>query len=148
MTHKEQALLLFSEKFHCSQAVLAAFAPECGLSREQALKLACFGSGMRHGEVCGACTGALMVLGLRFGQTDKEDLVSRQRANAVNDAMMERFAEKGGSYLCNELLGCDVKTEEGVLYAREHKLFTEFCPKMVALAVDLLEEIIGEYEAV
>ena len=54
MTHKEKALEYFGRKFHCSQAVLAAYASECGLTEEQALKLgACFGSGMRKGEVCG-----------------------------------------------------------------------------------------------
>lgn len=39
MTHKETALDYFGRKFHCSQSVLAAFAPECGLTEEQALKL-------------------------------------------------------------------------------------------------------------
>ena len=39
MTHKEKALQLFADKFHCSQAVLAAFAGECGITEEQALKL-------------------------------------------------------------------------------------------------------------
>lgn len=143
MTHKEKALQYFSDKFHCSQSVLAAFAPELGLTEEQALKLgACFGAGMRKGEVCGACTGALMVLGLMYGQSDKDDLESRMRANKVNDEMMNGFAEKNGSYICNELLGCDIRTEEGVKEAREKGLFTKFCPKMVAAAVDVLEEII------
>ena len=77
MTHKETALDYFGRKFHCSQSVLAAFAPECGLTEEQALKLgACFGSGMRKGEVCGACVGALMVLGALYGQYDKADPIS------------------------------------------------------------------------
>ena len=144
MTHKERALQYFSDKFHCSQAVLAAFAPELGITEEQALRLgACFGSGMRRGEVCGACTGALMVLGLLYGQCDKNDLDSRIRANNVNEAMMNGFAEKSGSYICNELLGCDVRTEEGIKYARENNLFTDFCPKMVANAVDVLEEILS-----
>ena len=145
--HKEKALHLFSEHFHCSQSVLAAFAEECGLTEEQALKLgACFGSGMRKGEVCGACTGALMVLGLLYGQSDKEDLESRMQANRVNEAMMERFSEKCGSYICNELLGCDVRTEQGIQYAREHNLFTELCPRMVENAVDVLEKIISDEE--
>ena len=145
MTHKDKALQYFSDKFHCSQAVLAAFAPECGLTEEQALKLgACFGGGMRKGEVCGACTGALMVLGLLYGQYDKDDLESRMRANEVNDAMMNGFAGKCGSYICNELLGCDLSTEAGIQYARDNKLFTEFCPKMVANAVDVVEEIIRQ----
>ena len=145
MTHKEKALQYFSDKFHCSQAVLAAFAPELGLTEEQALKLgACFGAGMRKGEVCGACTGALMVLGLMYGQFDKDDLESRMRANKVNVELLNGFAEKNGSYICNELLGFDIRTEEGVKAAREKGLFTDFCPKMVADAVDLLEEILIE----
>ena len=145
MTHKEKALSYFSEKFHCSQSVLAAFADECGLTEEKALKLgACFGGGMRKGEVCGACTGALMVLGALYGQSDSSDIDSRMLANKVNDEMMERFAEKCGSYICNDLLECDISTPEGAEYARDNKLFTEFCPEMVANAVDILEEIIKE----
>lgn len=148
MTHKEKALDYFERKFHCSQAVLAAFAPECGLTEEQALKLgACFGSGMRKGEVCGACTGALMVLGALYGQYDEADLESRLRANEVNVKMMEDFAKVNGSYICNDLLGCDVSTPEGVQYCRDNKLFTEFCPKMVANAVDVLEQIIMQENA-
>ena len=145
MTHKEKALDYFSRKFHCSQAVLAAFAPECGLTEEQALKLgACFGSGMRKGEVCGACTGALMALGALYGQYDETDLESRIRANEVNERMMERFADKCGSYICNDLLKCDISTPEGRQYAKDNNLFTEFCPLMVANAVDVLEEIIAD----
>ena len=145
MTHKGKALTLFEQKYHCSQAVLAAFAEECGLTEKQALMLgACFGSGMRKGEVCGACTGALMVLGLLYGQYDSTDLDSREISNTINDKMMEGFAAVSGSYLCNDLLGCDITTAEGIQYAREHNLFTEFCPQMVANAVDILEQIIQE----
>ena len=32
-----------------------------------------------------------------------------------------------------------------VKYCFDNNLFTEFCPKMVANAVDVLEEIISEY---
>ena len=147
MTHKEKAVDYFSRKFHCSQAVLAAFAPECGLTDEQALKLgACFGSGMRKGEVCGACTGALMVLGALYGQYDKADPESRERANKVNDLMMEGFAKKCGSYICNDLLKCDISTPEGRKFALDNNLFTEFCPIMVANAVDVMEEIIASMD--
>lgn len=148
MSHKEKALDYFSRKLHCSQAVLAAYAPELGLSEQQALKLAaCFGSGMRKGEVCGACTGALMVLGMLYGHSDSADAESKQRADEVGDRFLEKFSSANGSYVCRELLGCDVSAREGVAYAIEHNLFTEFCPKMVASAVDIVEEIIGEQNA-
>ena len=97
-----------------TQAVLAAFADECGLTEMQALKLgACFGSGMRKGEVCGACTGSLMVLGSLYGQCNQDVIESRLLANEVNDKMMDRFAQVCGSYRCNDLLGCDISTSEG-----------------------------------
>ena len=40
MTHEEKALAYFKDKFHCSQAVFAAYAEELGLTEEQALKVA------------------------------------------------------------------------------------------------------------
>lgn len=147
MDHKQDALDTFNSRMHCSQAVLTAFAQECGITRDQAKMLgSCFGSGMRKGQTCGACTGALMVLGLKYGFTEggSED---RTRADRVNDMMMDRFAESCGSCLCNEILGCDISTAEGIRYALENRLFTELCPKMVANAVDIVEGIIQEMES-
>ena len=147
MDHKEKALNYFSQKLHCSQAVLAAFAEECGITEEQALKLgSCFGGGMRKGEVCGAVTGALMALGLLYGQKNAGDTEGRLVSNKINDLMMDRFKEKCGSYICNDLLGCDISTAEGVQYCRDNNLFTEFCPKMVTAAVEIVEEIIALQE--
>ena len=75
---------------------------------------------------------------------DAGDQEGRLRTNRLNDLMMDRFSEANGSCLCNDLLGCDIRTPEGVQYARDNHLFTEFCPKMVASAVDILEGIIKE----
>ena len=99
---------------------------------------------MRKGNVYGACTGALMVLGLLYGETRAGDLKERHRSNELNDLMLDRFAEVNGTCLCNELLGCDITTPEGVQYARDNRLFKDFCPQMVASAVEILEEIIEE----
>ena len=138
MGHKERAVQYYEDGYLCSQSVLAAYAEEYGLSEEQALKLGtCLGSGMRMGEVCGACTGALMVLGLVH-----DDPKNRKTANENSERFLNTFQDANGSYICNDLLGCDVRTPEGVQYARDHRLFTEFCPKMVASAVEILGEII------
>jgi len=144
MTHIEKANELFGKKFHCSQAVFAAFAEELGLTEKQALKIgACFGSGMRKGEVCGACTGALMALGLKYGQCKEEDINSRLKTNEVTDRFMFEFKKENGSFICKELLGCDLATEEGIATALEKKLFTEFCPKMVESATKIAEDILN-----
>ena len=145
MTHTEKAKELFDKKFHCSQAVFAAFADELGITEEQALKIgACFGGGMRKGEVCGACTGALMALGLKYGQADEQDLDSRYKTNEVTDKFLDRFQKENGSYMCKDLLGCDLSTEDGIAEAVDKKLFTEFCPKMVMSATKIVEELLKE----
>ena len=144
MTHKEKAVQYYQDGYLCSQSVLAAYAEEYGLTEELALKLGtCLGAGMRKGEVCGACTGALMVLGLMH-----DDPKNRKTAYENTNQFLNDFRDVNGSYLCNDLLGCDVRTPEGVQYARDHHLFTEFCPKMVASAVEILEKIMSAQKEV
>ena len=146
MTHVEKAQELFNnQKYHCSQAVFAAFAEELGLNEKQALKIGgCFGAGMCKGEVCGACTGALMTLGLKYGQCEIEDLEGRAKTNDVAVKFLEAFRKENGSYLCRELLGCDLSSKEGIEYAVAHNLFTEFCPKMVVSATKIVEQLLNE----
>lgn len=70
MKKPDQAAALFEEGFACSQAVLATFCERFGLDRHIGLKLAeGFSGGIgRQGLTCGAVTGALMVIGLRYGR--------------------------------------------------------------------------------
>ena len=65
-------------------------------------------------------------------------------ANENTKRFLSAFRDANGSYLCNDLLGCDIRTPEGVQYARDNHLFTEFCPKMVTSAVEILEEMLAE----
>ena len=144
ITHVNKATELYNRQYLCSQAVFAAFSEELGLSEEQALKIgACFGSGMCKGEVCGACTGALMVLGLKYGQCEPGP-DGRRGTNAVTVRFLDLFSSENGSYMCRDLLGCDITTQAGLQYAREHDLFTDFCPKMVASAAEITEQLLNE----
>ena len=99
---------------------------------------------MCKGEVCGACTGALMALGLKFGQCEDNDEDSRYKANEITVKFLEQFRNENGSYLCKELLGCDLATAEGKEYAVKNNLFTEFCPLMVTSAVKITEKLLAE----
>ncbi len=145
MSHVEKSLKLFESKFNCAQAVFSSFSKELGLDEKQALKIAgCFGSGMRKGEVCGACSGALMVLGLKYGQSEIGDIDSKLKSDKVCTDFLEEFERENGSYICNELLGCDIKTQEGREYAMDKNLFTELCPKLVESATIIVEKILNE----
>ena len=125
MDRVTKAVELFGQGYMCSQAVFAAFSEDYGVTEKQALQIgACFGSGMNKGEVCGACTGALMALGMRYGQFDLSDVESRaaQKAKAVR--FLEEFEKREGSYICRDILGCDLSTEVGRSYAINNGLFT------------------------
>lgn len=136
MNRIDDAVQLFEDGYMCSQVVFAAFSTDFGVAKEDALKIgACFGSGMRKAEVCGACTGALMVLGLKFG-------ADKSQSNEACKRFLDTFKKINGSYICRDLLGCDISTEEGVSYAVEHDLFNDFCPKMVKSAAEITNEII------
>ncbi|MDO5810077.1 C-GCAxxG-C-C family protein [uncultured Methanobrevibacter sp.] len=136
MNSIEEAVQLFENGYVCSQAVFAAFSEDYGLSKEQALKIgACFGSGMRKGEVCGACTGALMALGLKYGD-------DKAKSNEVCEKFLDEFKNENGSIICRDLLECDISTPEGVQFARDNDLFKEFCPKMVESAAKIVNGIL------
>lgn len=132
----EEAVQLFEKGYRCSQAVFATYSSDFGVSKEDALKIgACFGSGMRKGEVCGACTGALMALGLKYGE-------DKAKSDEICNAFLDEFKNENGSYICRDLLGCDISTEAGVKFALENNLFKEFCPKMVESACKIVEKLI------
>ena len=136
MNYVEEAVQLFEDGYVCSQAVLAVFCEEFGLSREQAFKISIsFGSGMRKGEVCGACTGAIMALGLRYGE-------NKSKSDEMCVKFLDSFKKENGSYICRDLLDCDIRTEEGIKYAIDNNLFKEICPKMVESAAKIAQELI------
>ena len=136
MEHVDKALDLFESKFNCAQAVFASFSQELGLDEKQALKIGgCFGSGMRKGEVCGACTGAIMALGLKYGE-------NKSKSDEMCVKFLDSFKKENGSYICRDLLDCDIRTEEGIKYAIDNNLFKEICPKMVESATKITQELI------
>ena len=51
--------------YNCAQSVLLPFAEECGITRDEALRVAAnLGGGMRIAATCGAFVGAALALGL------------------------------------------------------------------------------------
>lgn len=145
MGRHERAASLFNEGFNCAQAVLGAFGPDLGLEPELALKVAGpFGGGMgRMGGTCGAVTGAVMALGLKFGPTRAGDEETKEWAYGLVRKLIDEFKARNGSVLCKELLGCDLSTPEGRQWAREAGLHSSRCPKFVRDAAEILESLVA-----
>ncbi len=91
--------------------------------------------------MCGAASGALMVLGLRFGTAQPKDLEAKRRMYARAQEFLDRFAARFGSVDCRSLLGLDVSLPGNVELAEQHGLFTSLCPAFVRGAAEIAEAI-------
>ncbi len=131
---------------NCAQSVVKAYAGELGDGGNLAVKMASsFGGGMgRNGYVCGAVTGAALILGARFGFTDPAESGARDKTYDKVNALIERFQKENGTVLCRDLLGIDPKNPEDWKRARDAGAFTKKCPLFVQSAAKLVEEILKE----
>jgi len=144
MTKKENALALFREGFSCSQALVAAYAEDFGLAKELALRISQpFGGGVaRTGDWCGAVTGALMVIGLKYGRFRVEDGAARDKTYALVKDFLRMFTDRHGSVRCRDLLGCDIATPEGQKVIEDLNLHKTRCEVFVGDAADILDAIL------
>ena len=113
--HEKKAAELFLGGCACAQAVFCAFCDVHGLDLHTAALLSSsLGAGVgRLRQICGAVSGASMVLGLLYGfgipvtQEDKTEHYARVQELAG------AFRERMGSYVCRELLA-DTLGDENV----------------------------------
>jgi len=146
MDSVEKAKERFMDGFNCSQSVFSAFASDFGLSDEMALLIASgFGGGLgRCGYVCGAVSGAIMVIGLKYGFLNPIDEEARLKVYSVVKRFIEKFLDENNSIMCKDLLGEDISTEEGLKIIKEKNLFKTICPKYVEDSARILSEILKE----
>ena len=65
--------------FNCAQSVFAAFCDLTGIEEKTALKIAGgFGGGVKVGEICGAASGAVMVIGALFPHVTEKDMEEKK----------------------------------------------------------------------
>ncbi len=147
MTHKEKAIELLKQKYHCSQALLGAFAEDFGLDLKTAFKIsACFGGGMRQGTTCGCITGGLLVLGLAFGFTDPQDKELETYGNRKTEEYICAFRERmQGDIYCRDILGKDISVPEEMAVIRQEGLILQKCPRAFFASIEILEKMLEEY---
>jgi C_GCAxxG_C_C family probable redox protein len=147
MNRDERATEKFLSGYNCAQSVLWAFSEELGLPSDTALKLATgLGAGMaRRQEVCGAITGGILVLSLRYGRSDGQDRTATEETYAKTRELMSRFEAEYGTCNCRELLGgCDIATEEGRKIFIDSDLLNTTCTRCVQSVIHVLENMVQD----
>lgn len=145
----DAAYAWFLKGYNCSQSVVAAFAPQLGLTEETALRLSAgFGAGIgRMREVCGAFCGVVTVLSMVYA--DPTDPKDKSRMYALVQQAAEQYrARNGGSIICRELLAKAGAAPAGGTAAEERTADyykKRPCPELCRLCADLCTEFIAAH---
>lgn len=142
----ERALALQKEGFSCAQSMVASQCELYGVDRITALRFAgVFGSGIgRSAQTCGVITGAMMLIGLKYGKKFPEDPDDLDRFGIAQE-FIRRFKEKHcGRFKCQELLEYDVSKDDELDYILKNGLFEKVCQQMVYEGADMIHELLEE----
>ncbi|WP_455463104.1 C-GCAxxG-C-C family protein [Candidatus Hodarchaeum mangrovi] len=141
MNRNHNAKKLFENGFNCTQSVFSSFLPpELETMGYRIGEI--FGGGINHlGNVCGAITGALMVIGYYHGRKTAKDDKNKQLAGSLAEQFLEQFRELHGDIFCRTLLGYDISTPEKLNKARKEDAF-QHCSSYVTSAVEILEDLL------
>ena len=145
----DAAYAWFLKGYNCSQSVVAAFAPQLGLTEETALRLSAgFGAGIgRMREGGGACCG--VVTGLSMVYADPADPKDKSRMYALVQEAAEQYRSRnGGSIICRELLAKAGAAPAGGTAAEDRTADyykKRPCPELCRLCADLCTEFIAAH---
>lgn len=144
MDRADKAIKYFRNKFNCSQSVFTVLGTGYGLSESDCLKASCaFGAGMgRQQLTCGAVTGALMAIGMRYGKAIGDPEECKLLTYEKTREFFTEFKKKHGTVTCRELLnGLDINDPDDYRKINEQGLFDTLCEQYVRDAVGIAEEI-------
>ena len=145
MKKSEKAVSYFRNSFNCSQSVLASFYEDFELTEDSSLRIAtAFGGGMARQQLtCGAVTGALMVLGLKYGKAlNDPDSRKAETYEKANRFFLE-FKKLHGSVTCRELLnGLNMNDEKDMKKINDLEMFRTHCARYVKDAAEITQKLL------
>jgi len=123
----------FRQGYNCAQSVFSVTSEVSPDEEVELLKIsAAFGGGIcGMGKTCGAVTGALMSLGLKYGHAHYTDQSSKDTLQKKAEYFIEAFKKAHGTIECNDLLAPMANTTEPY----------KNCPGFVESAVRILNEL-------
>ena len=96
------------------------------------------------GSLCGNFTGAVMVIGMKFGRKDPKDQDSKEKVYKASYDFWDRFEKEFGSCYCHDLIGFYLDNEEERqkwLASGGMQKCTEIVEKTARLLFDFLKEV-------
>jgi C_GCAxxG_C_C family probable redox protein len=143
MENTEKALSNFKSHYNCSQSVFAAYSEKFGIKESDAFKVAMgFGGGIgRTQDICGALTGAVMVIGCKY--YDEKDIArSKDIVYAKTKELILKFKKINKSEDCLNLTGVDFSKEGGFEMFTTLNIHENKCNGYIKDVCNTLDEIL------
>jgi C_GCAxxG_C_C family probable redox protein len=130
--------------FLCSESVLLAISDHLRVKSELIPKIATgFGAGIGgQGEVCGAISGGVIALGLKYGRNTAEKQKIKPYWFAAE--LLKRCEKEFGYVMCRELTGCDLTTEAGLKKYSDKKMWETKCRRYIEIVTAIVFDLISE----
>lgn len=140
--YSERAAYLFNNGYNCAQSVLLAMCEYWKYKNELIPKIAtALGAGIgRCGSLCGALTGGVMAIGIKYG-SGEPSLEKRLKAYELGSCFYRLFERENGNILCIKLVGYDLSNPKEWEKAHEEKIFEKKCANYVRNSVRILMEL-------
>jgi len=139
---KEEAISFFNNGCNCSQAVVMPYSEELNIDHEIVERISvAFGGGMsKQGKTCGCLSGALMVIGLKYGMDSAKEIEKRINSYNKGKDMIVKFKEVFGAIDCKDLIKLDLDNSKDMEKAQRENVFEKRCSKLVGETIEILEE--------
>jgi C_GCAxxG_C_C family probable redox protein len=135
----EKSLKYYQSGYNCAESVLLALYEHLEPKGKNELipKIAAgFGGGIgRCGSVCGALTGSIMAVGIKYADNDS---AVQKRAQAYVNAktLLKQFEKQQGTTFCRDLIKYDLSNSEELEKFRKEGLPQKVCSKVIAAAIE------------
>ena len=135
----EKAIKHYQSGYNCAESVLLALSEYIEPKSENELipKIAAgFGGGIgRCGSVCGALTGSIMAVGIKFASNDTA-VEKRAKAYAYAKTLLKQFEGQNGTTLCRDLIKYDLSNPEEVAKFRQEGIPQKVCSKLIKVSIE------------
>ena len=128
-----RAISYFKEGYNCAECILKAMDQESNIATA-------FGAGIsRKGSICGAITGGILVINLKYGRKSaKED---KEIAYKVALDYINEFEKEFDNITCYDLIECDLRTSEGQKKYKQLDISDNKCKKFIIKAIGILHTV-------
>ena len=135
----EEAVEHFLDGYNCAQSVLLTLSEHWKSKNKLIPKIATgFVGGIGLcGSVCGALTGGVMAIGIKYG-ANQPSAEERRKCYELSQQLYRGFEKKHGNTSCRNLINYDLSDPMELEKAKKANVFEEKCSEYIRTVIEIL----------